>query len=368
MATGIRLLWWMTVLGTIASGANDASALEALPTEADETRLLDDDTPVERARRRAIFAVYWENDGTVIKPNNPTDRHYTNGNAINIAFQPRWAAAMAHHMPFAESFGPARTAAGFTLGQMMYTPENLTARRPLPDDWPYNGYLYGGVYWQRSKRPSTGVATLDHFQLEVGVTGEGSGAESAQQFIHELRDLVDPRGWDNQPDDEFAAQFILRKKWRLDVPIGEDAEAGGREGLHMQLVPQVGGQIGTVFRQLEADLMVRAGWNLPDDFGPGRIRDLPDATGDLTRGWSFYAYTRASAMLVQHNAMLHGRDFSLEEEPLTGDLHAGVVLSYGWENLHFEVSYSQTLRADRFRGQARSDAYGAIGGTLRWRY
>ncbi len=356
------------VLAVVTLSVRSALAQPAVEVAADpEASVITDDDAIARARRTMRFDVFWQNDGTILKPNHGSDRHYTNGAALNFAYQPDWAQALAAHMPFAGQFGEASTAAGFTIGQLMFTPNNLDTRRALPDDWPYSGYLYAGLYWQRSKDLSDSWRTLDHFQLDVGLVGEASLAEEAQKFIHDWRNLQNPNGWDNQQGDAASVQFTLRKKWLLNVPLGGgDLEGSG--GWSLQVIPQVGAAVGTVFRHLEGDAILRLGWNLPDGFGPGRLADLPDATAGLTPGWSFYGFGRVGGKIVEHNQMFEGRGFEVDEETFTSDWQAGLALLYGWETFTAELVYSQTFLSEQFQGQELRDSFGGLGLMARWLY
>jgi hypothetical protein len=189
------------------------------PSEPDPALIehMESETPTDRPFN---FTTYWENDGSFAKPNDETDRRYTNGLAFSFAHRPQWARDLAEYIPFSENFEGGNIDGGYTFGQLMYTPDDIEDPRPIPDDHPYNGYLYVGAFLQREKD-----ATLDHFQLEIGVIGEASLAGSAQDFVHDVRDFDRPRGWRHQHSDEMMVQSYIRKKWRID---GVDFGMAGR--------------------------------------------------------------------------------------------------------------------------------------------
>lgn len=66
------------------------------------------------------LTAYWENDGGVLKRNHTEDRHYTNGLALIVAGTPEYADRIAPLVPFGK--GMDRTAIGFVVGQLMFTP------------------------------------------------------------------------------------------------------------------------------------------------------------------------------------------------------------------------------------------------------
>lgn len=321
--------------------------------------------------------VYWENDGAFHDPFDSYDRHYTSGFTIVLDHQPQWAADLAEAMPFAQRFdtrhGEAKTGAGYQLGQLIHTPANLSATGPVATDQPYGGYLYGGVFWQREGQYErrTDLAVLDHFELNLGIVGEDSLGEDIQDWVHENFEGVDPLGWDNQIGNEVTAQFFFRRKWRKDLGSVESALLGA---LEMQVIPQAGFALGTVYRYGEAAATFRIGQRLPDDFGPGRINDLQSVTGDAYafKGWSWYVYGRVGGRAVQHDLFLDGSDFesspvTVDSEPLVGELQAGFAVGYRPNANHrFDLAWGVTYLTETFDapGANGTESYGTF--VLSW--
>jgi len=299
------------------------------------------------------FTVYWENDGTILKRNHRTDRHYTNGAAVTFANQPDWVKGFADIATFGESFD--RTAAGYIFGQLIFTPENITAKRLLRKDRPYAGYLFGGVYVQRANDH-----TFDQAQLDIGVVGPSSRAEQAQKTVHRALELDRPNGWDNQLGDEVTAQVFLRRKWRLDMDPVQWADAQYAQ----QVIPQVELAVGSVYRHVSAGATWRVGHNLPDDFGPGRLADVGSATGGPSKGPGVYLFGRAAGRVVEHNLFLEGNTFrdshGVVANTLVGELQAGIAVSYPYHGWKLRANYSQTFITRQFEGQDGPDAFGAI--------
>jgi len=314
------------------------------------------------AQKLHTFNIYWENDGTILKRNNATDRHYTNGAGFNFAWQPQWADSLAPYMPFADDFGPARTAAGISIQHMIFTPDDITNPRIIRNDWPYVGYFATGLYWQRANEN-----TMDHFQLDLGMIGPSTQASELQKSIHEWRNIDKPQGWDHQQGDSFNVQAYLRKKWLVDI-VGNPADAENDGKFGIQVIPQLGVALGTVFRRLEADVTLRIGVNLPRDFGPGRLADAPAEMVEMPDGFFFYGYGRVGGRWVQHNKLLAGIDFRLDEKPWFGELQGGLATGYRKGNFSWSLTYSQTFLSDQFEGQSLPDAFGALALQLQWEY
>ncbi|MEM6259355.1 MAG: lipid A deacylase LpxR family protein [Planctomycetota bacterium] len=336
-----------------------------------------EDSVEDNPPRPGTIKIYWENDGTFHDPFDSYDRHYTNGFAVVLEHQPQWADDLAPSMPLGDRFeyrhGEAKTGAGYQLAQLIFTPANLSATGPIPTDRPYGGYLYGGVFWQREGQYEgrQDLTVLDHFEANLGVVGEDSLAEDIQDWVHENFTGVDPLGWDNQVGNEVTGQFFFRRKWRKGLGSVESALLGD---LEMQMIPQAGFALGTVYRYGEAAVTFRIGHQLPDDFGPGRINDLQSVTGDPYKhtGWSWYAFGRLGGRLVEHDLFLDGSDFesspvTVDSEPLVGEVQAGLAVSYRPNiNHRFDLSWGVTFSTDTFDapGATGTESYGTF--VLSW--
>lgn len=320
-----------------------------------------DQTEVEDRSEHLTFTAYWENDGGALKRNNLTDRYYTNGIAVSLSHQAKWAADIAPFVPFHENFEgdpSTRYGAGYTVGQLMFTPENPFLRRRINNDRPYAGYLYAGVYWQRSND-----FTQDHIQLDLGLVGPSTGADDNQDWIHKMVGDEQFNGWDNQLQDEVTFQFYIRKKWRFDLG-GIDVDEM-EDAVRFQVIPQVGVALGTVYRHIDGGATLRIGYNLPNDFGPGRLADLGTAASTPNKGFAIYGYLRGTVRAVEHNLFLEGLTFhegshSVDEEPVVGELQAGLAASYRWDKISIEGTYSQTFQTREFELQDGSHGFGAL--------
>ncbi len=342
-----RLVWAGLCLMCVSAGVCRAQA----PQTSDNDQL---DTLVSPAApNRYTFTVYWENDGAILKRNNASDRHYTNGNAITLAHQPDWARGFADVASLGENFD--RTAAGYIIGQLIFTPESTAVSSLLSKDRPYAGYLFGGVYLQRANDH-----TFDHAQLDIGVVGPSSQADHFQNDIHDWLDLDEPKGWNNQIGDEVTAQLLLRRKWRIDLAPVELADTH----LSQQLIPQAELAVGSVYRHVSAGATWRIGHNLPDDFGPGRLADVSSATGAPTPGRGAYLFGRVSGRAVEHNLFLEGNSFKdshgVDADPFVGEIQAGVAAFCHYNGWVIEANYSQTFITRQFQGQDGPDSFGAV--------
>ena len=379
MTTRTIGLVWSSILISFPGSAGSDLAGETLfsnvSNPAEEVRSIgqvEDATP-----RHGAIRVYWENDGAVHDPFDSYDRHYTNGFAITAESQPEWADNLAPYMPFADLFNKhhsePKTGAGVIISQLIFTPANLGETAPITIDQPYAGYLYGGLFWDRQGKYNgrDDIAVLDHFEFNIGIVGDFAFGEDVQTWFHDSVIGEDPRGWDNQLANEVTAQFFYRRKWRIDLATVDIPFLGQ---LDTQAIPQAGFAFGTVYRYAEAATTFRIGYQLPDDFGPGRINDLQSASGDmfLHDGWYWYAYARVGGRFVEHNLFLDGSNYtnasqSVPKEPFVGEVQAGIAISYRPNIDHqFELSWGVTFLTDTFDalGDRGAESYGTV--VLSW--
>ncbi len=292
------------------------------------------------------FTLIFEND---LLAN--TDRHYTNGirlSWIPAGEAPRWAEAVADFLPiFPEERDVHVT---WSLGQSMFTPENISISPPLPDDRPYAGWLHG-----TATLVSVSEAHVDALELALGVVGPASLAAETQKLVHEIIGSQDPKGWEFQLENEpgvvlsYERRFVGLPQWQLG-PVQVDA------------VPYAGGALGNIITQAYAGGVVRLGQNMPGDFGPPRIR-LGAPNIDLfepSAGFGWYLFFGTEGRAVARNIFLDGNTFrdspGVDRKPLVGDLAAGAAITYNG----LRLSYTHVMRSEEFDGQDDPDSFGSI--------
>ena len=322
--------------------------------------------PPTRASHAIGYSVYWENDGNVTKLNNPSDRHYTAGTAAAIQWQNPQTNAFVGAMPslngeFSKDAPGTSYGMGFIAALQLYTPDDISARAPIPDDRPYAGLAYGGLMVQRANRAAD-VPVFEHFELDLGTIGPTSQANKLQDWVHRRFGKIVANGWNNEIKDDFGGDLKYLRRWRIDLSKPVDA---GKPS--MQLIPEAGITAGTMHINASAAVTLRYGWNMPDDFGPGRMRYASDFTRPFTHDSPFghlggYVFVRPGGRAVAHDSTLEGSYFRTSEvevtqTPLVAEIQAGVAIQFA---KHFEVSYAQTYTSPEFSGQSMWDSYGTL--------
>jgi len=309
-----------------------------------------------------------END--LFTPTN-SDQHYTNG--VRLAFvspedsAPATFLNIAKKVPFFASQGRIRTS--YSLGQTMYTPDDITVVQNQPDDRPWAGMLYGtaGLLSDtglQSGSDASNYSRIDTLELTLGVVGPASLADKTQDFVHKLIDSPRPKGWDNQIKNEPIIGLTYQRKYRSWF----EAEISG---LEFDATPHGAFTLGNAFTNAELGTMFRMGFDLPADYGPPRIRPslpgsdffAPDTDGFPLSGYLFAGF---AGRYVAHDITLDGNTFansaSVEKEPWVGDLQIGVAMIIGQARL----TYTHVYRTPEFTAQSGADQFGSISLSFRF--
>jgi len=295
------------------------------------------------------------------------DRHYTHG--IRLAYFsadnciPSWSQELIKLIP-ALGFRLDACRTGLELGQSLYTPQDLSAKEPMPNDRPYAGWLYGGTVLQRrGLTRNLDIPVLETMRIQAGIVGSGSMAAQAQDVVHFATRFTQPQGWRNQLHNEPGLAAKYQRAWRLSLREQQDWGA--------DLIPHAGMSLGNVDTSLRAGATVRIGWNLPDDFGIQTIDSLGITDGGRSssannRTWGFYGFIRTEEKAVAYTTFLDGNFFeaspSVDKRPLVAELQSGLALIFS----SAELAFMYVVRSKEFYGQESTDIFGSA--FLKWKF
>lgn len=175
---------------------------------------------------------------------------------------------------------------GFTLGQKLYTPSNISSSLAQVDQHPYAGYLYAEANYL-----SINPNFTQKFNVTVGTTGKRSLAEDSQKFIHGITGSVEPQGWQYQVDNQWAGSvgYIANSKiFRAPSVANSDVELSNISEVNA----------GNFRSNAATGFMLRWGENLEDSLGAANISSEnpfhPGMLGASNSGWFLYTGVRAS--------------------------------------------------------------------------
>jgi lipid A 3-O-deacylase len=218
-----------------------------------------------------IISIQFENDLF-----SGTDRYFTNGFRIQAVTKPiPWITNAADKLPWfskqkaledPNDILQARTS--ISLGQNIFTPADISVPELIEDDVPYAGWLYIGLGISANQ----GLNRFDQLELNIGVVGPSSMAEQVQTNIHHFFGMREPKGWENQLNDELGIVLFYEQAHRFET----------RDwilGLKWDVIPHFGGSLGNVFTFANLGVTFRFGPDLARDFGARRIwPSLPESS------------------------------------------------------------------------------------------
>jgi len=195
----------------------------------------------------------------------------------------------------------------FVLGQSMFTPTDIQSTGLIRDDRPYAGWLYTGLgfIWKNA-------LVRNALTLNIRVAGPSAYAHETQDLVHELRNIPQAQGWENQLHDELGIVLGYQHMWRW--PLHER-----RAGFDWEALPFLGANLGNVNISASAGAGFRFGCNLPDDFGTETIGAAATTTTPVegsqraarSRRTNFgtHVFLRAEGHAVARDIFLDGNTF-----------------------------------------------------------
>lgn len=339
-----------------ASSGGQGAAAE----EAQETIAVTETEEPKKAKAFSTLVIYFENDLF-----GGTDQYYTN--AVQARFVspdlktladdemlPDMLDNLIERLPFAGD-PDAQYNVSVAFGQAIYTPSDTQVREYIPGDRPYAGFLYGAIGLHAKKGDR-----MDTLQFTGGIVGPSARGETAQNEVHEMRNIPTAKGWDNQLHDEPGLMLTWQRNWRL------NPSSTGR-GFGWDVLPRVGATAGNVLTQANMGGEARFGWNLPGDFETSLIRpgggiEAPtdDADPRVRESWGWYLFAGADGRAVGRNIFLDGNTFrdshDVEKKYFVADLSGGLaVIIEG-----VRITYTHVYRTEEFVGQERGQHFGSL--------
>lgn len=251
------------------------------------------------------------------------------------------------------------TLTSFTMGQKIFTPQDIRIASEQFGDRPWAGWLYGTV----------GLANVykdhvDQFGITLGIVGPWSGSEHTQKFIHKyVSESPKPMGWDNQLHTEPGLVLSWDRRW----PVWREISW---KGYGLQFEPSVSFALGNIYTYGGTGMTVTFGPNqhVVQDTPPRLSPSLP-GTGYFDvpdTGWSWYLFSGVNGRVVARNIFLDGNTFrdsySVDKKILVGDANAGLAFTLG----DTRIAYTLVYRTKEFDGQDDPSIFGSVSLTQRF--
>lgn len=244
---------------------------------------------------------------------------------------------------------------GFSLTQLMFTPEDYTSL-----EQPENQRRYAGWAALGFSLHTKDSETLNSVEFLLGITGKNSFAQETQDFIHDIKDVDKFLGWDEQIPSEVTFDWSFVQKRRLN--FGEQDRV-----LSMDGVGEWGMRLGTFRTSAHVGGMVRLGLHLPADFSDPRLTETAYAHKYFINedaevsNWSLFLLGGCRLSAVAHDATLdgplfHDFDTGITRQPFYGEIYAGV----GFRIEAVEISYAHTWRTKEYKEQSSDANFGTV--------
>jgi lipid A 3-O-deacylase len=303
--------------------------------------------------------IYFENDLFT-----GTDSNYTNGVKYSLISEdlsphahegklPRKVLEYVHQLPFIGKSGPEYThKVEFSLGQNMFTPQDISRSDLITNDRPYAGWTYISTSYHRKYSSAETLDFMDTVELQLGIVGPESFAEQTQKFVHKMRELQRPHGWDNQLKSEPGLAVVFERKWLF--------HPGDARRLNYRIITHAGGAVGNVYTYLNSGAELRVGWNIPRDFGVSLIRPAGSTRLSTHTEFSMFGFAGVNGRLTFRDIFLDGNTFtdshSIDKKIPVADLSAGLAINYK----NILLTWTQVLRTKEFKGQQDAHSFGAM--------
>jgi hypothetical protein len=294
------------------------------------------------------------------------DRNYTNGVKISyvapLDVMPKWVRGLDN---LTESITGARPSLwGVSLGQSIFTPEDIAAVPAPGEEHPYAGWLYLQLMMAAEEIPlSDDSRFIDIYELEFGMVGPAALGRQAQRGVHQLLDAPDPKGWESQLKDEPAFAASVERRWRARPLRGENF---GR--VEADVTPGVGLTLGTLRTEAKAGAVFRIGQGFGRDYGPPRVRPALAGIGhfEADQAASWYVFAGVDLRAVGRNLFLDGNTWRdgprVDRNPFVADLQAGAAVQLG----DVRLVYTYVTRTQEFESQGGQQDFGVM--AVSWRF
>ena len=288
--------------------------------------------PSEKQPVKFLFRFYDDNDFLNINLHG-TDKSYTNGLRLDIFYTKSKAAHPFLIGLFVKEESENRIVYGWSLSQLMFTPNDLSKTAFQPDDYSYAGAL----------TLTHTLATYNHkgkFSFQTGVTagirGSPAMSEGVQKFVHKMIHDEMPQGWHHQ----LKTSPLLNFSFSAEKQIGD----------YREILEVIGGTelaAGIMLNAVSVYPILRIG--LMNSYFEGILNQFSsDVKQHKSRKMQLYLTVKPKVSLVISNAMIQGQVINNQEGMLAtkndqdisnmvAELEYGIVIVYR----HFGIAYTQ---------------------------
>jgi len=239
----------------------------------------------------------------------------------------------------------------YGVSQRMYTPDDLEKRDIVWGDTPYAGTLL----WHTKLR-HYGDNRANSLGLTLGIVGPASLAEISQKVIHKAIGATDPKGWDNQIDNEPVFRIEGEHITRFYTH-----DFAGDTSFDSSTYSNIG--VGNLRSNIGTGIAFRLGNMLDQTYAsinPDSGTTMSGMTVRSMEKWYWQVFTTVYASYVFNDITLDGNTFS---DSYSVDLiNEQAVITLGTSAIYnnWGVAFTVHCSTDQFEEQAVISKYGSL--------
>lgn len=277
------------------------------------------------------FSLNAEND--VFAPNN-TDKFYTHGSRISyVSENTNTIFGFSDKILFGDV-----NCMEYSVGQYMYTPDDIGETELQVGERPYAGVLYAEI--AQIKYDTKQYSRIGYL---IGTTGGNSFSEETQKFIHHVFGNEEPEGWGNQIENEPIVNVQYTYKYKIANCDWYD------------VVPRAVGAIGNAHDFIGIGIDLRVGHDM-NTWEYSVMEPVPRNRQAL----SYYLLTGVEGRYVARNITIDGNTFedgySVDKKEEVADFYIGTGIKYK----KYTIEYRWNYRTKEFEGQEKPEEFGTI--------
>lgn len=220
----------------------------------------------------------------------------------------------------------------YSIGQSMFTPNDILASNPDPNDTPYAGLLFLSNTYMVSYG-----SYADSITTTIGIIGPASGAEITQEWVHEITGSDQPQGWNFQLENEIVFKLTRGRMWRNWIS----------ENKHFDFLSGADAGIGTLESSINAGFTLRVGEQLSMSHVSGIL--IPSRTSNfiaVNNGW--FAYIMVGGRLIANHIVFNGNTFRDSRSVELDHSHLALTsgLAFSWDRLSVTLAYADLSFTD----------------------
>jgi len=293
--------------------------------------------------------VYIENDLL-----SQSDSQYTGGTKIDLLYKIENPNDSLYSLLFVDD-SKSYSFVSFAIGSQLYTPQDLSKKEPIYDDWSYAAWTYIEAGIHKSTADS-----LSSLVVKLGMVGPSAQGEAIQKSIHKWTGSEIPEGWQNQLYDEVGLNlgYMYKRRYAYDFD----------DGYSLALIPALSVDLGNIYTAASAGAFMRFGYKIPKDFGAttisvGAESDIPayEEHKKKYKGWSYSFNIALRACAVAKDIFVEGNTFKTsivthERENFVAYYGGGFSVRYD----SFIVDFMQIHNTPRAKDLHESQTVGSV--------